>query len=340
MYEDSYGLNYKPFGISPDPQFLFLTPQHREAATGLIYAILKHKGLVTLTGDAGTGKTTILRAVLNAIGTASVSVAYLPVPTLNAAEFLELLLLQYGLLNTARANKAERLLILERFLLKTNTNNRTALLVVDEAHKLSKELLEEIRLLTNFNTRQGSLIQVVLAGQSDLNDLLRDGDMGQLKQRVAYRFHLRALSPAEVREYLDYRWKRAGGTSKLPFDDDAVEAVARYSGGIPRVINAICDNALMMAFADNAATVNGATVQDAARDLDLIGPAMGLPLEEEDELEASMVNLELTALANTAAGNGVLPSLGRRVGSGKQSWLARSAKRLLSNTGRAGQKDE
>jgi len=330
MYEETYGLQHRPFGLAPDPQFLYLTPQHREAATGLIYAILKHKGLATLTGEAGTGKTTILRAVLSSIGAAAVNVAFVPVPTLSAAEFLEFLMLQFGLLNTARSNKAERLLLLERFLLKAHDENRTVVLVVDDAHKLSKEVLEEIRLLTNYNTRHGSLIQVVLAAQTELDDLLRESDMGQLKQRVAYRFTLRPLNSAEVKEYMDHRWIRAGGGPDLPFDKDAVEAVARYSGGVPRLINAICDNALMMAFADNAGSVTAAAVQDVARDLDLAGPSQGLPVLEEEELAASVESLELSALATTAASNGVLPVLKRQAAAGKDSWLARSAKKLLA----------
>lgn len=328
MYEDSYGLRYRPFGIAPDPQFLFLTGQHREAATGLIYAILKHRGLMTLTGEAGTGKTTVIRAVLSAIGACSVQVAYVPVPTLSAAEFLEFVLLQFGLVNLARANKAERLLLFERFLLKANQENRTAVLIVDEAHKLSKELLEEIRLLTNYNTPHGGLIQVVLAGQTELDELLRDADMAQLKQRVAYRFTLRPLAREEVREYIAYRWSRAGGNGQAPFEEEALEAVARYSGGIPRLINAICDNALMMAFAEGMPAVSASTVHAVARELDLTGSSVATPSQEEIPVEGGLETLELAVMATEMAGGGEL-TLERRRNPQKGSWLSRSARRLL-----------
>lgn len=338
MYEDVYGLKQKPFGIAPDPQFLFLTGQHREAATGLIYAILKHRGLMTLTGDAGTGKTTVIKAVLKAIDAASVQVAYVPVPTLTPAEFLEFILLQFGLLNTARSNKAERLLVFERFLLKANDENRTVVLIVDEAHKLTKELLEEVRLLTNYNTRHGCLIQVVLTGQTELDEMLRENDMAQLKQRVAYRFTLRPLAKDEVREYIAYRWRRAGGEGGIPFDEDALEAIGRYAGGIPRLINAICDNSLMMAFAEGAPSVSGATVHTVARELDLAGPTLAMPRAEESGPGDGLESLELAVVATEMAESGEL-SLARRRNQPSGSWLSRSAKKLLM-VGRSGRQDE
>jgi general secretion pathway protein A len=338
VYEDSYGLQQKPFGIAPDPQFLFLTSQHREAATGLIYAILKHRGLMTLTGEAGTGKTTVIQAVLKALDAASAQVANMPVPTLSPSEFLEFILLQFGLLNTARSNKAERLLVFERFLLKANDENRTVLLIVDEAHKLSKELLEEIRLLTNYNTSYGCLIQVVLAGQPELDQILRDSDMAQLKQRVAYRFTLRPLDPNEVKEYVSYRWKRAGGNSEPPFEEAALEAVARFSGGIPRLINAICDNSLMMAFAEGAAAVSSPTVQAVAQELDLAGPSRGLPQAAQTVSGDALESLELAVMATEMATGGELP-LERRRSRQTGSWLARSARRLLM-VGRSGPQNE
>ncbi|MGQ9634594.1 MAG: ExeA family protein [Bryobacteraceae bacterium] len=328
MYEDSYGLRHKPFGIAPDPQFLFLTAQHREAATGLIYAILKHRGLMTFTGEAGTGKTTVIRAVLSAIGASSAQVAYVPVPTLSAPEFLEFVLLQFGLVNLARANKAERLLGFERFLLRANQENRTAVLIVDEAHKLSKELLEEIRLLTNYNTQHDGLIQVVLAGQTELDELLRETEMAQLKQRIAYRFTLRPLAREEVREYIAYRWSRAGGDSQPPFEEEALEAVARYSGGIPRLINAICDNALMMAFGEGTPAVSASTVHAVARELDLASSSMAAPSQAEMAAESGLETLELAVVATEMAGTGEL-TLDRRRTPQKGSWLSRSARRLL-----------
>jgi general secretion pathway protein A len=329
MYEDSYGLNLKPFSMSADPRFLYLTAQHREAATGLIFAVLKRKGMMTLTGEAGTGKTSVLRAVLSAIGSASVNVAYVPVPTLTPAEFLEFALRQFGLPTTAHSSKAERLIIFERFLLHARLNNRTVVLIVDEAHKLSKELLEEIRLLTNFDSQQGSLIQMVLAGQSELDDLLRQGDMYQLKQRIAYRFSLKSLDQAEIQQYIAHRWRRAGGTSEPPFDEDAIRAVGQYSHGIPRLVNAICDNALVMAFADNETVVRAETVHEAARDLDLAGADHGLHLNGGGAATVDMDDLELLTLATTAATENAVPILERNEAARRESWLVRSARKLL-----------
>jgi general secretion pathway protein A len=316
--------------MSADPRFLYLTPQHREAATGLIYSVLKHKGMATLTGEAGTGKTTVLRAVLTAMSAASVKVSYVPVPTLTPAEFLEFILLQFGLLNLARANKAERLLLFERFLLSSQEKNQTSLLIVDEAHKLSKELLEEIRLLTNFDTRAGMLLQIVLAGQSELDELLRESDLGQFKQRIAYRFSLHGLTGDEVEAYIAHRWSRAGGSPAPPFDAEAIRHIALYSGGIPRLINAICDNTLVMAFADNAPVVTAAGVHEAARDLDLVRDERLVPVGTNGNGGGGMSELELLALASSAVRGAGLPALERKDSPRKESWLVRSARRLLS----------
>lgn len=329
MYEDFFGLSRRPFTMSADPQFLYLTPQHREAATGLIYSILKHKGMVTVTGEPGTGKTTVLKAVLASISGASIKVAYVSVPTMTAGEFLEFMLLQFGLVNLARANKAERLVMFERFLLNMHEKNRTVVLVVDEAHKLSDEILEEIRLLTNFETSQGKLVQVVLAGQPELEEVLRRGEMSQFKQRVAYRFALKGLSETEVGGYIAHRWTRAGGPSDPPFDEEAIRKITLYSQGIPRLINALCDNALVMAYGEGATTVRGATVLDAARDLDLAGQQSDVDLMG-DPGQADLKDLELLVAASALADSRTNPMLERQAPPKKESWLVRSARKLLA----------
>ena len=331
MYEEFFGLSRRPFAMSADPQFLYLTAQHREAATGLIYSILKHKGMVTVTGEPGTGKTTVLKAVLSSISGTSVKVAYVAVPTLSAAELLEFVLLQYGLLDLAHANKAERLLMFERFLLGAYGKNKTVVLIVDEAHKLTRENLEEIRLLTNFETGQGKLIQVVLAGQSELDDMLRREEMGQIKQRVSYRFSLKGLSEEEVAGYVAHRWSRAGGDSTLPFDQEALRNVAIYSQGIPRLVNAICDNALVMAFGEGLRDVGRDTVLAAARDLDLLENEPRDMLSR-DNGAAGLKDLELLVAASSLADNRTAPALDRQTAPRKESWLLRSARKLLAAT--------
>jgi len=329
MYEDFFGLSRRPFTMSADPQFLYLTPQHREAATGLIYSILKHKGMVTVTGDPGTGKTTVLKAVLSSISGAAIKVAYVSVPTMTAAEFLEFMLLQFGLANLARANKAERLVMFERFLLNMYQKNRTVVLVVDEAHKLSDEILEEIRLLTNFETGQGKLVQVVLAGQPELDEVLRRGEMSQLKQRVAYRFSLKGLTEDEVGGYIAHRWSRAGGRTAPPFDDEATRQIALYSQGIPRLINAICDNALVMAYGDGSTEVRGVTILEAARDLDLAGQDATPDLAQESG-QPDLKDLELLVAASALADSRTSPAVERQAPAHKESWLVRSARKLLA----------
>jgi general secretion pathway protein A len=331
MYEEFFGLSRRPFSMSADPQFLYLTAQHREAATGLIYSILKHRGMVTVTGGPGTGKTTVLKAVLSSIPATSAKVAYVAVPTLTVAEFLEFVLLQFGLLDLAHANKAERLLMFERFLLRAHEKNRTVVLIVDEAHKLTREILEEIRLLTNFETAQGKLIQVVLAGQSELEDLLRRDEMSQIKQRISYRFALKGLAEEEVAGYIAHRWSRAGGDSTLPFGQEAFRGIALYSQGIPRLINAICDNALVMAYGEGVATVGADTVLAAARDLDLLESEPHAALHQ-DNGGAGLKDLELLVAASSLADNRAAPALDRLTTPRKESWLLRSARKLLAAT--------
>jgi len=275
----------------------------------------------------------VLRAVLSALDAASVSVAYVPIPTLSPSEFLEFVLPQLGLPNLASTNKAERLLMLERFLLGAHDDDRTVVLVVDEAHMLGKDLLEEIRLLTNFDSRQGSLIQMVLAGLPRLDDQLRDVDMKQFKQRIAFRFFLKGLDQADVHKYIAHRWMRAGGVSAPPFDEEAIRGIALYSRGIPRLINAICDNALMMAFADSALAVHSKAVYDAARALDLTGGGHALPANGDGEAGTADddASLELLAVAATAAGDSMLPELARHSRAApKESWLVRSVRKLLA----------
>jgi len=194
-------------------------------------------------------------------------------PTLSAAEFLELLLLNFGMRDFPQS-KAQRLTMLEALLTRSQSRGKTRVLVVDEAHKLNLEVLEEIRLLANFETSDHKLLQIVLAGQPELDDLLRLPELWQLKQRIAVWLRIHSLSPGQVIEYMQYRWTRLGGGGLLPFTPDAVGLVAKCSSGIPRLINAISDNALLIAFGAKLGVVGGAQILEAARDLDLVTPAI------------------------------------------------------------------
>ncbi len=268
MYENFFELTKNPFRMTPDPHLLFFTPAHREAFAGLTYSILSRKGFTVLTGDAGTGKTTLLTAILRSIPVTRAHMSVLLNPTLTPAEFLELTLLQFGL-NEVSPSKAQRLMTLQRFLIESDVAGRVPVLIVDEAHKLSPEVLEEIRLLTNFETPEGKLLQIVLAGQGELNDVLNRTDMRQLKQRIAIRLTIKPLTEPEIKQYMRYRWMKSGGAREIPFDDRSIAGITQASRGIPRVVNAICDNALLLAYGAGDKIVKFEQIQEALRDLAL-----------------------------------------------------------------------
>ena len=269
MYRQYFGLKKDPFPMTPDPSVLFLTSAHREALAGLSYAILSRRGFVVLTGDAGTGKTTILMRLLESIPATRAQFSVILNSTLTPGEFLELALLDFGFTDIPES-KAQRLVMLQQFLVKTRQQNKAAVLVVDEAHKLSAEVLEEIRLLTNIETPEGKLLQIVLAGQDELRDTLNRQDLRQLKQRVAVRVAIHPLADQQVDEYIRYRWSKAGG-QEHPFAPGAIRLIAQRSNGIPRLVNAICDNALALAYGQGLHSVEAQQVAEVVSDLDLGG---------------------------------------------------------------------
>ena len=206
MYKDFFGLQKLPFNLTPDPGFLFLPSKHREALAGLTYAVLERKGFVVLTGDAGTGKTTLINSVFNRLPAERIESSIMLNPTLTASEFLESVMLDFDIPDVP-ASKAQRLWKLQEFLARTHQQNRLAVLVIDEAHKLSLEVLEEIRLLGNFESAADKFLQILLLGQSELDDLLNRQDLRQLKQRIALRLYIDRLTPAEVQQYIRFRWE-------------------------------------------------------------------------------------------------------------------------------------
>jgi general secretion pathway protein A len=274
MYAAYFGLTRLPFAMTPDSRTLFLTTQHREAIAGLAYAILDRKGLLVLSGEVGTGKTTVLARVLNFLPPERVSLSIVRHPTLTPDEFIEMVMLDFGITTIPRS-KAQRLLLLEKFLLDTQAKGRTAALIIDEAHKLSREVMEEVRLLGNFDAADQKLLQIVMAGQSELDELLRREDLRQLKQRVAVRVTLEPLPAPAVESYIAYRWVQAGGKPEHPFSAGAVRDISRWSRGIPRLINSICDNALLLTFGEQKLIVEPEHVRHVAADLDL-APAVAV----------------------------------------------------------------
>jgi general secretion pathway protein A len=269
MYTRFFGLRSNPFGMTPDPGCLLLTLQHREAFAGLTYTILNRRGFGVLTGDAGTGKTTLVAKVLASLPRDKVHTSIIFHPTLSSSDFLELLMLDFGIPNVP-SSKAQRLTQLHSFLLENHNQGKISTLIVDEAHKLGMRLLEEIRLLGNFDYTDQKLLQILLVGQTELDDLLTRQDMRQLKQRIAVRLQIKPIATSEVEAYIRYRWLKAGGSDPVPFSREAIEEIARVSRGLPRVINAVADNALLLAFAEEVRRVDIAHVRQGATDLQLI----------------------------------------------------------------------
>jgi general secretion pathway protein A len=255
--------------MTPDPELLFMTEQHREALAGVAYSILDRKGFAVLTGPAGTGKTTLVTAVLRSLQASSVQSSVILNPALSPTEFLEMVLLDFGITDVP-VSKAQRIHRLQKLLIEWHLEGKVSTLIVDEAHKLSPEVLEEIRLWSNFEFSDQKLLQIVLVGQPELRDILNREDLRQLKQRIALRFTIAPLSPAEVEAYIQHRWGRSGAAAPMPVTPEAVELIARASGGIPRVINAICDNALLLIFGRGLSAVTEKDVTDACRDLDIL----------------------------------------------------------------------
>jgi len=268
MYKEFFGLNKLPFNLTPDPAFLFLPVKHKEALAGLTYSVLRRRGFAALTGDAGTGKTTLINAALNRLPAEKIESSVILNPTLTPSEFLESVLLDFDIADVP-ASKAQRLWKLQEFLAQVYYQDRYAVLVIDEAHKLSIDVLEEIRLLGNLESANDKFLQILLLGQPELDDLLRRKDLRQFCQRIALRLYIDPLTPPEVWLYMRFRWEKAGGKDAPPFTPDAVEGMVQASQGIPRLINSLADNALLMAYADGSPLVGSNYVRAAVANLAL-----------------------------------------------------------------------
>jgi general secretion pathway protein A len=270
MYEAFYGFRERPFDLTPDPRYLVLTAAHREALSNLEYGIAARKGITLLIGEAGSGKTTIIRVALER-QSARVHYVHLHNPALTRSEFVEMLAARFNLSDRARVSKTALLLELEALLSRRYASQETTVLVVDEAQSLPLELLEEIRLLANIDTNHEKLLNVIIAGQPELASRLNEDALRQLKQRVALRCELRPLTPQETAVYLTGRISAAGGVAAQVFTREAVALIHGRSRGIPRIISVIADNALVTAFAVAQKPVTSQIVLDVCRDFD-IGP--------------------------------------------------------------------
>jgi general secretion pathway protein A len=277
MYQEHFGFVRSPFEMTPDPAFLYLGEGHREGLATLIYGVNARKGFVLLTGEVGTGKTTLLHSLLAQLDRETVA-AFIFNPRLEPLDFFRMLFDEYDI-ETRCSTKAEYLLALNHFLIGRLEKNQTTLLIVDEAQNLSADMLEEIRLLSNLETPRSKLIQIMLVGQPELWEMLSRPDLRQLRQRIVLRHHLRPFSPAEVTAYVEERLRLAGYSGRPLFKPAALDLLAKVTEGVPRVINIVCDGALLLGFARTKHVIGTEEIREVARDLALVedtdAPAVG-----------------------------------------------------------------
>ncbi|MDA0322474.1 MAG: AAA family ATPase [Verrucomicrobia bacterium] len=266
MYLEFYGLREFPFNITPDPRFLYYTPGHKEAYMHIMYGIQQRKGFIELTGEVGCGKTTLCRAVLAELGS-SVETALVLNPQLTGTQLIRAILQDFGLTVKGR----DRLTFIDQlnqFLLSKYRDNINVALIIDEAQNLSPELMEQVRLLSNLETDQHKLLQMVLCGQPELKKRLERPDLRQLRQRITVRYHIHPLTEEETMLYIQHRLWVAGANGGLVFDPKAVREVYKYSKGTPRVINNLCDNSLLAGFVRDVRLVDVKCVRRAVAQLE------------------------------------------------------------------------
>ncbi len=247
MYESFYGLKEKPFNTTPDPKFLFMTPSHREALAHLVFGVHEQRGFLVLTGEVGTGKTTLLNALLRRIDD-STQVAFIYNSTLSFDETLEYMLKDFGI-HDVGSSRVHRLMALNQFLIERRRAGVKSVAIFDEAQNLEPSILEQIRLLSNFETATEKLLQILLVGQPELKNKLQLPELRQLKQRIGLRCSIRPLTAEETAEYIRTRLRIAGTHDLRLFEERAVQRIAQYAGGIPRVINMVCDHCLVSGYA-------------------------------------------------------------------------------------------
>jgi general secretion pathway protein A len=282
LYSGHFGLAEAPFNITPDPSFLYLSPAHQEGLAQLMYGISARRGFIVLTGEVGTGKTTLIQALLNRVPEGT-QTALIFSAVSGPVDLFRYVCEEFGLVEPMQGLKDghDYIYLLNEFLLQKYRDNGNAVLIIDEAQNLSPEVLESIRLLSNFETPKDKLLQILLVGQPELTDRLNSPHLRQLKQRITLRHHLRPLSLSECQEYIASRLRHAGGNPQI-FSSKAVEEIHRYATGIPRLINVICDNAMISAYALDKKEVEPPLIQEVADDLQLNGAASRMPATRRD----------------------------------------------------------
>jgi general secretion pathway protein A len=296
LYQGFYGLKDHPFRLTPDPAYMCMTAQHREALSGLVYSICTRPGLMVLVGEAGTGKTTLLHSVSDLLAKRNYILARCNNPTLSREEFYDLLLAELGV-ECSSSLKSRQLRALEEALMKKRAAGWLALLIVDEAQRLPWELLEEIRLLLNLETPREKLLQIIMAGQPELGDTLGRPELRQLKQRVSAICRLEPLTLDEVREYIQHRLSLAGLPDQMLFPEEVIGMIFKYTEGIPRLVNSLCDSALQTGFGLQSRQITVSIIQEAAADLELPGSSKAQSPKITSTVEPPVVQPEPIAIS-------------------------------------------
>jgi len=326
MYTDFYGFGEKPFSLTPDPRYLFLSASHREALAHVLYGIEQGEGFISVTGEVGTGKTTLCWTLLERLGP-DTEVAFVFNPTLSGEELLRAISVEFGLPSEglSRAQLGDQL---NRFLLEQRRGGRRVLLIIDEAQNLQPQTLEEIRLLSNLETATSKLIQILLFGQPELDTKLDSRELRQLRQRISVRWGLQALNANETREYVRHRLRMASGGKRDLFDDAALREVHRRSGGVPRVVNLICDRSLLAGYAAGQSRIGSDFVVKAAREVLGVKRSHGSPRPwGPSRLVAAAAAFLALALAGAFAWQRLAPHDSMRAGA-----LARPATRRAASS--------
>lgn len=273
MYEDFYGFKELPFNVTPDPRFLYRSLSHRDALAYITYGIFQRKGFIALTGEVGVGKTTVVKAFID-LFQPSLEVAFIFTTKLPFEQLLFLVCKDFGI-GVDRMNKAQMLLALNDFIIRQYENNRNTVLVIDEAQNLSPEVLEELRMLSNLETRDRKLLQIMLVGQPELEAILNMNEMRQLRQRIPGICRISILSKEDAKNYIRYRIEKAGNRNGAPrFTEDSYEEIYHYSGGIPRLINILCDRTLLLGYVADTRNIDVRIVREGIRDLENVNPRL------------------------------------------------------------------
>ncbi|MFZ0039025.1 MAG: AAA family ATPase [Candidatus Acidiferrales bacterium] len=315
MYQKFFGLRESPFNVNPDPRYLYMTKQTQEALAGLTYGIQNRKGFVLLTGEVGTGKTTLINQLLDWLRAQRMSTAFIFNSRLEVNQLFDFIMADFEIPCESR-EKSQVLLRLNHWLLERYRTGGTAVLIVDEAQNLSTDVLEEIRLLTNLETSTEKLLQIVLSGQPELEEKLKQPQLRQLRQRITLRCHTSPLTLDETFKYIAERLRIGGGNGEPIFSKEAVQAVHNYSRGIPRVVNSLCEHSLINAYVDGVRPVPAQLVEDVAREfqLDEIAPTapVGSVFRAEQAANTQALLQDLDQILERLRQSAVVPARERK----------------------------